>query len=235
MSETQNPFVAGYSENAEFERCGDGLYQAVIAGILTRNLPDYNDKSKLVSKIQFITQIASEGTTYYHKTKPFTPIVAEKSNLMVWLNSATGATMEKLREKYPNGFPLENLVGVPVQVVVQTVTGKDGKEYSELANVLKAKKGQKTAVVPDAIPAYLVRGAVNFHLGEGLTVKEDTQKTAQPSKQPFGGAKQGDDPTIPANAKITQGNPAQYVPPAAPPIQAQAAPEVDEDGDELPF
>lgn len=251
MSETaNNPFIAAYSDSVEFERIPDGMYPAVICGIVTRNFPDYNDKSKLVTKIQFITQVSHDGATYYNKTKPFTPFVAEKSNLMVWLGTACGATMAKIKEKYPNGFPLESLVGVPVQAVITTVTGKDGKDYSELANTLKAAKGQKTKIVPDAIPAYLVRGAVNYYLGEGLTVKEDTAVTApaQPSKQPFGGAKQGAAPSAPAGAFITQsGNAAAFMGMQAPtvpglsvtqpaPEPAPAAPADEDDSDsDLPF
>ena len=189
-------------------------------------------------------QVAQDGQTFYFRTKPMANILGEKSNLMVFLASATGATLEKIKEKYPVGFPLQNLVGVSVQAVVNTVTGKDGKEYANLANVLKAKKGTKTAVVQDAIPAYLVRGAKEQYLADCLTVKEDTNKatTFQPAAPgiPAGAnvavngnpaAFMGVDPTL----QVTQPAPAQ-VPDVHPTSsEAIAAEGLDDSGDDLPF
>lgn len=255
----QTTFTASFSDTAEFERLEDGMYQAAIAGVVMRDFPGYEDKTKLVEKIQFIVQVAQDGTCFYFRTKPMACVIGEKSNLMVFLNSATGATLEKIKEKYPAGFPLENLIGVPVQAVVNTVTGRDGKEYANLANVLKAKKGTKTAVAPDAIPAYLVRGAKNSVLAEGLTVKEDkplvkaaTFPAAAPSGLgpndriddrapglivPGAAPAQG----VPAGAKVTQAHDAQawiQNPPAQPadavPNVGATAPEEDDDSD-LPF
>ena len=236
MSTQANPFVAGFSDTADFERIEDGMYQAACCGIVARNFADYNDKSKQVTKCQLLFQVAQDGETYYFKTKPMTPVINEKSNLFIFLQGATGCTLEKIHEKYPNGFPLDNLVGMSVQVVVNTVTGKDGKEYANLANVLKAKKGQQTKVVPDAIPAYLVRDAVSQSLAEGLTVKEDTkaaQAPATPPAQPFGGANKGADPSIPAGAQVTQNpNPAGFMGAA----QTNTVPPAeDDDDDSLPF
>ena len=234
MSAQTNPFVAGFSDTADFERLEDGMYQAACCGIVARNFSDYNDKTKLVTKCQLLFQVAQDGQTYYFKTKPMTPVINEKSNLFIFLQGATGCTLEKIHEKYPDGFALDTLVGLSVQVVVNTVTGKDGKEYANLANVLKAKKGQKTAVVPDAIPAYLVRDAVSQCLAEGLTVKEEKAAAAQatPPSQPFGGAKQGADPSIPAGANVTQNaNPAGFMN-----AQQNTVPPADDDDDDtLPF
>lgn len=238
-------FTASYSETAEFERLEDGMYQGVIAGVILRDFPGYEDKTKLVEKLQFIIQVAQDGQTFYFRTKPMANILGEKSNLMIFLNSATGATLEKVKEKYPVGFPLQNLVGVPVQAVVNTVTGKDGKEYANLANVLKAKKGTKTAVVQDAIPAYLVRGAKQQFLADCLTVKEETAIT-QPAQVQVG--QRGASPSIPANAQISQGNAAAFMNAQPIPQPANAVPDVgvtaaqamaqegiDDSEDDLPF
>ena len=228
---TQATLTAGYSESAEFERLEDGMYQGVIAGITVRDFPGYEDKTQLVEKLQFIIQVAQDGQTFYFRTKPMAIILGEKSNLMVFLNSATGATLEKIKEKYPQGFPLHNLVGVSIQAVVNTVTGKDGKEYANLANVLKVKKGVKTAVVQDAIPAYLVKGAKQQFLAECLTVKVEAPVQAPGSAQK---GKVGADP----KANITQNQDAaafmgvaQQAQPAQPEVQAVTA----DDDDDLPF
>lgn len=244
-------FTASFSETAEFERLEDGMYQGTICGVLARDFPGYEDKTKLVEKIQFIVQVAQDGTCFYFRTRPMACVIGEKSNLMIFLASATGATIDKIKAKYPVGFPLQNLIGIPIQAVINTITGKDAREYANLAMVSKAKKGQKTAVVQDAIPAYLVRGAKNFSLAEGLTVKEEAPKAASfPQGLPGGVASGAAVPKMPANANVTQAtdaaafmgvtNPAPQ--PAQPAIQtAEQAmaqeglvTEADDDGD-LPF
>lgn len=252
MTQT-TPFTASFSETAEFERLEDGMYQGTICGVLARDFPGYEDKTKLVEKIQFIVQVAQDGTCFYFRSRPMACVIGEKSNLMSWLSQSTGATLDKIKEKYPVGFPLQNLIGIPIQAVINTVTGKDGHEYANLAMVSKAKKGQKTAVVQDAIPAYLVRGAKNFNLAEGLTVKEDAPKAASfPTGLPGGvaaGAAGKSAPQMPANAQVTQNqnaaafmgvaNPAPQ--PAQPAIQtaeqaiAQEGLTEDDSDEDLPF
>lgn len=230
--EAPTGYVAGFSETADFERLEDGMYPGVIAGYTVRKFSDYNDKTKLVEKAQFIIQVGEGGQTYYFRTKPMTPVVNEKSNFFIFLSGISGAGLDKIKEKYPVGVPLNNLIGIPVQAVVNTVTGKDGKEYGNLANVLKAKKGQKTPVAADAIPAYLMRGVVASQLADVLTVKEETvaAKAANFPQGLPGGLAQGeriDDrapglivpgtpvvpqnkiPQVPANAKVTQNTNAQ--------------------------
>jgi hypothetical protein len=244
------PFTASFSETAEFERLEDGMFDATICGVLARDFPAYEDKSKTVEKIQFIVQVAQGGTCFYFRSRPMACVIGEKSNLMLWLSQSTGATIDKIKAKYPVGFPLGNLIGVPIQAVINTVTGKDGREYANLAMVSKAKKGQKTAVVQDAIPAYLVRGAKNFNLAEGLTVKEEAPKAATfPTGLPGGIASGKAAPQMPANAQVTQNtnaaafmgvkNPAPA--PAQPAVQtaeqamAQEGLTEDSDDSDLPF
>jgi hypothetical protein len=225
MTQQATTFTASFSETAEFERLEDGVYQSTVVGVLARDFPGYEDKTKMVEKVQFIIQVAQDGTCFYFRTKPMLCVLGERSNMMIFLNSATGATLEKVKEKYPVGFPLQNLIGLPVQAVVNTVTGKDGKEYANLANVLKAKKGTKTAVAPDAIPAYLVRGAKNYNLAEGLTVKEEAPKAETfPAGLPGGIASGRAAATqAPANAQITQNqNPAAFMNPGAATLQVTA-------------
>lgn len=230
----ENPFIAPYGEGGTFEQLADGMYSGVICGVVVADRPGFDDKNKLERKCRIIIQVCpGEGATYYFTNKWGTPICTARSNLFVFLQTATGATLEKIQEKYPNGFPLDKLIGIPVQVVIQNKVGKDGKTRAELLNTLKAAKGQNTPVVPDAIPAYLARDVVQIALAEGLTVKQETPKAAQAPAQPA---------TAPASMPFHQ-NPAApvanqglSVTQPAPNPQATADPVVPEaDDEDLPF
>lgn len=222
--------VAKFTDSSTdgFERLEDGVYEAAVCGYVARNFQDYNDPSKTVQKFMVVLQVALDGQCYYLKTRPFTFSLNEKSNFFIWLSSATGATLPKIREKYPEGFPLSNLIGVACQAVVNTVTGKKDatKEYANLANTLKAKKGQKTAVVQDSIPAYLVRDAVAYNFADGLTIKEEE---APAPAAPVTPASFAPNPSIPQGATVTQH------PNAAAFMGVPQQPSEEDDDDKLPF
>ena len=227
--------VAKFTDSSTdgFERLEDGVYEAAVCGYVARNFQDYNDPNKTVQKFMVVLQVALDGQCYYLKTRPFTFSLNEKSNFFIWLSSATGATLPKIREKYPEGFPLSNLIGVACQAVVNTVTGKKDatKEYANLANTLKAKKGQKTAVVQDAIPAYLVRDAVAYNFAAGLTIKEEEapQAATLPAGLPGGIAAGAAAPQMPANAHVTQNQNAAAF------MGATQQPAEEDDDEKLPF
>lgn len=247
-TQNQNPFFAPMSENAEFERLEDGVYNGVCIGVEMREYRDYNDPNATVQKATYIFQVAEGGQTFYFRTKPLKVVIGEKSNLFILINTWTGASLEKMTQ----GFSMEKMVGYPAQLVINTVTGKDGKQYANLANVLKVKKGVKVPVTPDAIPAYLVRNSIASILAEGITVKEDVQtpKGTQFPAGVAGGIASGKAaPQMPANAQVTQNqnaaaflgvtNPAPQ--PAQPAIQTaeqamaqEGLTDADDDSD-LPF
>ena len=203
MTTQNNPFFAPMSDTAEFERLEDGVYNGVCVGCEIREYRDYNDPNATVQKATYIFQVAEGGQTFYFRTKPLKVVIGEKSNLFILINSWTGASLEKMTQ----GFSMEKMVGYPAQLVINTVTGKDGKQYANLANVLKVKKGVKVPVTPDAIPAYLVRNSLASILADGITVKEDVQTpkgTQFPAGLPGGIVSGKAAPTMPANAQVTQ-------------------------------
>ena len=202
----QNPFMVNISEQGEFERLEDGVYEGTLALVTARPYRAYNNPDQTQIKVHLVFQVANGGQCFYLKTRPLTPAINEKSNIALLLQSWFGCNYETLAKK--GGFDLSTLIGLPAQVVVNTVTGKDGKEYANLANVLKAKKGQATTVVPDAIPAYLVKDVAACVLAQGLTVKEETQQPAAPAA-PAQTAQQA--PFTPAPAPALAAAP-QFVP-----------------------
>lgn len=223
--QNNNPFYAAPSEAADFERLDDGAYNGCCVGVTARDFPDYNDPSVMVTKIQYIFQVAEGGQTYYFRTKPMKNVINEKSNLFILINTWTGATMDRMLP----GFNCDKMVGYGAQLVINTTTGKDGKQYANLANVLKLKKGVKVAPVQDAIPAYLVKDCTAQILADGITVKapEAAKAPAAPAAaMPF-----HQNPAAPvANQGLSVTQPA----PAPASAQVETAPEVDDDSD-LPF
>lgn len=220
-----NPFYAAPSEAGEFERLDDGAYNGCCVGVTARDFPDYNDPSVMVTKIQYIFQVAEGGQTYYFRTKPMKNVISEKSNLAIFIQGWCSCTLERLMQ---GGFNCDSMVGYGAQLVINTTTGKDGKQYANLANVLKLKKGVKVAPVQDAIPAYLVKDCTAQILAEGITVKVPTAAKA---------------PAAPAAAMPFHANPGAPLPnqglsvtqPALNP-QATADPVVpDASEEELPF
>ena len=237
MSEQNNPFMASISETAEFERLEDGMYESACVGVTLRQFPDYNDRSKMVDKVQFIFQVARDGQCFYFRTRPLTPIINEKSNLFIMLNGWTGVTLDKLTP----GLDCSRMIGVKAQVVITTESGKDGKEYSTLANILKPKKGSKVAPVPDAIPEYLVRGVSYSRFAAGITTP--TQAAPQYAQQARNPYQPQAAPAIPPNANVSvNANPAGFMQPnmvtdpaPAPAPQQTGNPGADDSEDDLPF
>lgn len=161
-SQEGNPFFCPRQDSAEFERLPDGVHVAVCCGCGIRQFTGYEDK------LFFLYQVVAEGATYYFRSKFCRPLIGERSSLFILINTWTGATLDRVA----NGFDACKMIGYPAQlVVVSKINPKDGKNYQELANILKAPKGTKIPVTPDAIPEYLVRGCSRYMLAEGLTVK----------------------------------------------------------------
>ena len=225
MTTQNNAFFCPRQDTVDFERLPDGMYTAACCGVVLRPFASYDDPSKKEDKLVFLFQVSDNGATYYFKSKPVRPFIGERSSLFVMINTWTGATLERMAQ----GFSADKMRGYPANLVVVSKTSqKDGKTYQELANILKVPKGTQVQVVPDAIPEYLVRGATNYVLAEGLTVKAPEAAKA---------------PAAPAAAMPFHANPGAPMPnqglsvtqPATNP-QATADPVVPEaDDEDLPF
>lgn len=253
-----NPFFATFSEGSEFERLEDGVYDGVCIGCEVREYRDRFSKEPdaKVCKMTYIFQVALGGQCNYFRSKPMALIIGEKSNLFGFIQGWTGATLEKMAA----GFATEKMIGYPAQLVINTTTGNDGKQYANLANVLKVKKGVKVPVTPDAIPAYLVRNSIASVLAEGITVKAEEPRPAVNPAATFpqgipGGIAPAQAstpyqpkaaPAIPPNANVSVNqNPAGFMqqnmvtdPAPAPAPQQTGNPGTDDDDDDpdaLPF
>lgn len=237
-TETNNPWLAMPNEAAEFEVLEPGSYNGVCIGCVIREFPNFNDRSIMDRKVQFIYQIVEGGQQYYLRSKPCKIVLNEKSNLYLLVNSWTKATLERMT----NGFSCDKMVGYGAQIVT-TTREANGKTYADIANILPLKKGVKVQVTPAEIPAFLAKGALEQVWAEGITVKEDTHKAATFPAGNAAGTVAAKPPVqtmpqMPPAAQVTQnGNPAEFMgvtnPPAQPATAAEA-PESD-DTDDLPF
>ena len=252
MIKAQHPelWKAPEVDESTFDILEDGVYDGVCVGIVARNFPDFDDKTKEVLKVVFVYQICgSGGVNFYLRSRPMTISRNAKSVMASFITTWTGVSFEYFHDN----FDLEKMLGVKAQVVVNSIT-KDNRTYNNIANVLKGRKNVKAAVIPDAIPGFIVRNAVDFQFCDGITIKEEPKQTgitapAQAPKVQVG--QKGASPSMPANAQITQcADPSGFmgavdfgvtqpapapVPPMQTATQAMQQEGMDIDGDELPF
>lgn len=203
-----NPFFAAQSEAGEFETLEPGSYNGVCIGVVIREFPNFNDKSVMDQKVQFVFEIVEGGQQYYLRSKPCKLVINERSNLYLLINSWTKATLERMTE----GFSCDKMVGFGAQIVVNN-REYNGKIFADIANILPLKKGVKVQVTAAEIPAFLAKGAVAQLWAPGITVKpEEAPKAATfPAGVPGGlgsaavpAATGKKAPKMPANANVTQ-------------------------------
>lgn len=207
MSQENNPFFAAQSEAGDFETLEPGSYNGCCIGVVIREFPNFNDKSVMDQKVQFVFQIVEGGQQYYLRSKPCKLVINDRSNLYLLINSWTKATLERMTE----GFSCDKMVGFGAQIVVNN-REYNGKTYADIANILPLKKGVKVPVTTAEIPAFLAKGAVAQLWAPGITVKpEEAPKAATfPAGVPGGlgsavpAATGKKAPKMPANAQVTQ-------------------------------
>ena len=209
--ETKNPFFAGANSEAQFESLEPGTYNAVCVGVTLKELPSYNDKNVLEDKVQFVFAVYESGEKFYLRTKPMKLVISEKSNLAAFIMNWTKATLDRIKD----GFSCDKMIGFGAQLVVMQHE-YNGRSYPDIANVLPLKKGVKVEVVADEIPAYLGMNVKAQAWAPGITVRAPDVKAKEPAAQPFG--------TV---------QPQQAPAPAVP--EAEQAPQLDDDGEPLPF
>lgn len=159
--------AAATANGGEFEILESGAYDGVCIGVTCRNFKKYQSED-LEPKFQFVFQIADNGKNHYLRTLPMRNVINDKSNLYLFLNSWTGATLDKLAQ----GLDLKKLVGLKAQVVVGE-SEREGKKYNSITSVIKAKKSATTAVVADdKVPAYLAKDLLAAKWADGLSFAE---------------------------------------------------------------
>jgi len=181
MAEQNNGFLtAKPTEGGEFSLLEAGAYSAICVGVTSRNFKRYQSED-LEAKFQFVFQVVENGQKHYLRTLPLRNVINEKSNLFVLLNSWTGVTLEKCAD----GIDLSKLVGYKAQIVVDEQE-REGKKFNGIANVLKARKSDTTAFVPDnEAPAYLKNNLLleKWIDGLGFAAPKDEEKK-QDEKKP---------------------------------------------------
>ena len=229
--ETKNPFFAGANSEAQFESLEPGTYNAVCVGVTVKELPSYNDKNVLEDKVQFVFAVYEGAEKFYLRTKPMKLVISEKSNLAGFVMNWTKATLDRIKD----GFSCDKMLAWPAQLVVMTHE-YNNRTYPDVANVLPVKKGVKVDVVADEIPAYLGMNVKAQIWAPGITVRTPDLSPAG-VKQVNAGVYQKDagmdiqlkSEQQPFGTVTPQPAPAPAVPPQ------EQAPQVDDDGDELPF
>lgn len=230
---TKNPFFAGANSEAQFESLEPGTYNAVCVGVTLKELPSYNDKNVLEDKVQFVFAVYESGEKFYLRTKPMKLVISEKSNLAAFIMNWTKATLDRIKD----GFSCDKMIGFGAQLVVMQHE-YNGRYYPDIANVLPLKKGVKVEVVADEIPAYLGMNVKAQAWAPGITVRTPDLSPAG-LKQVNAGVYQKDagmDVQLKSEQKGVDFGTVTPQPAPAPAVpEAEQAPQLDDDGEPLPF
>lgn len=225
-------FFAPRSSTGEFETLEPGTYPAVCIGVTTRFTPNKYKGGALEEKVRFVFQVCEGGQQFYLRTRDCALTINEKSNLYLLINSWTKAGIDRMA----NGFSCEKMIGFPAQLVVLQHE-YNGRAYADIANVIPLKKGTSVSVTPAEIPYFLSKDAVSQQWAPGITVKPAPEAPVAAKEVNAGVYQQAPNPVASAvpDGSVNFG----YVTPQPAPVpavpQQEQAPEVDDDGDPLPF
>lgn len=145
------------SNRKEFPLMPEGINEVTIVEVKDLGMQPIPDKYKTAGgpterhkvRLKFA---AADGTSII---KNYTLSLHEKSSLYKDLKSILG--------KDPGAsYDLNQLIGVNAQAVITHDTGSDGRTWSNIVSLIKAKANQKTATTGAAVPAEEFAGGVAF-------------------------------------------------------------------------
>lgn len=151
----------------------DDVYQAACAGIIVKEMQNY-DKTGLEQKIIMVFQIPTDdGKFRYLQSRPMKKSLHEKSGFWKLLSKWTKQKDPKtLIEKMGTDgkFDIEFFIGKPIQLdVVSEVVGD--KTYNRIDAYLSPKKGAAGVVADITVPAFMIKDAVEYKWADGIAVQ----------------------------------------------------------------
>lgn len=183
------------STSSDFTPLAAGVYTGVLCGLTVHAMPDYNDSTKTVNKVQFVFHIAANGEQYFVRSKPMKISLYDQAPMYQLINK----WMPQL--DLSQGLALPNLLGAQAMLVTSRVKSKDGtREYAQLENVLPA--AQQVKINPAELPSYMAKNAVTTALHAGYKFAEPkaaAQAAPAPQQAPqmAPAPKQMDDDNLP--------------------------------------
>lgn len=200
------------NSESDYQIPDEGLYEGVMVALTIKNFKKYQSED-VEPKLQMVFQFKDGDNIHYVRTQPFKNINNEKSTMVKLITGWFKCGQDKIA-----GMNLTKLLGQPAQLVIKHEQ-KGEKTYVILDSIMGAKKGVKTPVTPDEMPAFITKDSLSYRLAEGITIKEGTESVEEKSQ----------------NASKEATKPAPKQPKVANPAFKGEAAAAKEDEDDLPF
>lgn len=172
----------------------EGVYDAVVRGyVIKQHTFEGEDHGP---KIQLIWQLADgEGMVHTLLGKRWKMSADERSvfrkEVSKWFNKTEWSTIVDILKKggilvadaEGAHFEIDKFIGKKGKLMVNQVTSKKGKTFNDIVSISPASKTPK-AVANDDVPAWMLDGALDYKLGEGIGIraKEEGEATAEQPK-----------------------------------------------------
>jgi hypothetical protein len=172
------------TSGGDFTPLEDGVYEAACAGIVVKELQNF-EKTALEKKIILLFQIATEDGFRYLQSKPMKKSLHEKSNfwklLQKWTKQKDPETLIK-KMGTDGKFDITFFIGKPIQISVESEEVGD-KTYNRIDAYISPKKGAKGITADANVPSFMVKDAFTVKLAAGISVQE-SKKDATPAPAP---------------------------------------------------
>ena len=192
-SETLAAFESG--ESVSKFLLEEGVYDAVVRGyVIKQHTFEGEDHGP---KIQLIWQLADgEGMVHTLLGKRWKMSADERSvfrkEVSKWFNKTEWSTIVDILKKggilvadaEGAHFEIDKFIGKKAKLMVNQVTSKKGKTFNDIVSISPASKTPK-AVANDDVPAWMLDGALDYQLGEGIGIraKEEGEASAEQPKE----------------------------------------------------
>lgn len=171
----------------------EGVYDAVVRGyVIKQHRFECEDHGP---KIQLIWQLADgEGMVHTLLGKRWKLSADERSvfrkEVSKWFNKTEWPTIVDILKKggilvadaEGAHFEIDKFIGKKAKLMVNQVTSKKGKTFNDIVSISPASKNPKP-VANDDVPAWMLDGALDYKLGEGIGIRAKEEGEAS-SEQP---------------------------------------------------
>ena len=171
----------------------EGVYDAIVRGYVIK--PHVFEGDDHGPKVQLIWQLAdAEGLVHTLLGKRWKLCADERSvfrkEVSKWFNKTEWSTIVDILKKggilvadaEGAHFEIDKFIGKKGKLMVNQVTSKKGKTFNDIVSISPASKTPK-AVANDDVPAWMLEGALDYKLGEGIGIRAKEEVEAS-SEQP---------------------------------------------------
>lgn len=172
----------------------EGVYDAVVRGYVIK--PHVFEGDDHGPKVQLIWQLADgEGLVHTLLGKRWKLCADERSvfrkEVAKWFNKTDWPTIVDILKKgcilvadtEGAHFDISKFIGKKGKLMVNQVTSKKGKTFNDIVSISPASKNAKE-IANDDVPAWMLEGALDYKLGEGIGIRAKEEGEAPAEEKP---------------------------------------------------